>query len=528
MSRKARSSRSSSSSSSSAARVAVTMPDLADPSSFSRVNRMDVEAVFVKLAQIDDDDERVQSLGYLIHAHPAYLDELNKSRLDKLSSQFSLPKSSRVGEARSSILAHVNATFVVPDKKLIATKKTMSATNKSKIASLLKKLTSKTVESASSLSSSSTMKNKSKPHALYDRMHASHASDHESENEGDHDLDHERDMEVEDLDDNDDHVIITQQHRPSSTKKPSSSANEVSLVNELISQIAQTSPHLLQQLNIPITKTKTTTSTRPSSSTPSSSSSSSGVRILTHPVPVQQQSSFAAAMQARMPSMQSSSSSSSGVNFEDFIAEDDHSSLPDREARGILIDNSRLSAYILSKTPDGLHKWVRDRDFNNPRNKNECLQWAQVIDGLVSDGAVDINTSEPLERAIRRLIGVHTADQTGKWSTCDALQLGDTRSTLLPPLMFDRTIKRASQLEKLDNRHQNNNNNDRRAPFNNANGFRGRGRGRGGYNNNRPYNNNNNNNNNNHNARPAQGNDRPRYINDNNRGQHAPEQGARN
>ena len=147
-----------------------------------------------------------------------------------------------------------------------------------------------------------------------------------------------------------------------------------------------------------------------------------------------------------------------------------------------------------------------------------------MIDALVADKAVNIYTSEPLERAVRRLMGVHTADRTKNWNMCDALEMQDTSSTLLPPLIFDRTVKRAAQLAKLNDGGNSRNSNQR--AYNDNNYYNNDNNNRGGRNRNNNYINNNqrpynNNNNNNRNARPAQANDRPRYNNDNNRGQHA-------
>jgi hypothetical protein len=124
-------------------------------------------------------------------------------------------------------------------------------------------------------------------------------------------------------------------------------------------------------------------------------------------------------------------------------------SFQEREARGILIDRTRMSEYVISVTPYGLHHWVQHQNFKNARNKDECLALASIIDCLVRNREINIHTSQALEHAIRRLLGVHTADQLGKWETCEALQLSDTNSTLLPPLIFDRVIHRASQLEMI-------------------------------------------------------------------------------
>ena len=196
-----------------------------------------------------------------------------------------------------------------------------------------------------------------------------------------------------------------------------------------------------------------------------------------------------------------------------FSSDENINNLHEKEARGLLIDNTRISAIILAQEPS-LYKYVKHTAiFKNNRNKQEALQLSQIIDSMVSEG-ININTSLALERGVRRLVGVITADNLGRWEACTALQLQDHSTTLLPPLLLDRIIKRSAQISRFTNNYHydNNNNNDNNYNNNNNNNYRGnrhrgRGRGRGNYqhnnnntsspNNNRFNNNNNINNNNN-------------------------------
>ena len=179
---------------------------------------------------------------------------------------------------------------------------------KSKITALLNKLKSNRTQSPHPL-------RRSKPHALFDKVRGQKSADDDYENEGDHDED-DADMQLQDVDDDDTaHTPPTPTKQRTAASSSSSSASsmssEVDLVNGLISQIARNNPQMLQQLTLPISKTASTAHTH------QSSFKQPAVRIVTQPTPVPvltaqpTQSSFAAAMQSRLPTSATSSSASS-------------------------------------------------------------------------------------------------------------------------------------------------------------------------------------------------------------------------
>jgi hypothetical protein len=534
-----------------ASKHSVIMPDLTDPSSFQRVDPLDLDTVYAKVAQIDDEDEKNQSIIYLLHSHPTYLDKLDLSRLNNLQVGFGMSKTKGVANTRASILEHVNASVGRSSSKKKKSKQPPTPTKSpaKTHASSKQPKTSRFGALFNKLKLNSTLfkhpLHRSKPHALFDRVRGQHSADDDYEHEGDHDADN-GDLQLQEADEDDDtdtastastaHTLTPTKPRRTASASASaassasatalSTATEISLANELIGHIARNNPAALAQLTVPTGKTSASTATtHQSTSVRGPNKQPTGtIRVLTAPTPVPSHSvpTFAAAMEGRMPTLATATQrqpislaaylgGGGGLNVHDFASDDSTASLPDREARGILIDSTRLSAYIIEQTPGGLAEWVRKQHFKENRNFKECIQWAQVIDALVADKVVDIHTSEPLERAVRRLMGVHTADKSKKWSMCDALELQDTCTTLLPPLIFDRTVKRAAQLEKLnDNSRNAYNNNDNFY----ANNQGGRQRKAPNKQQQRHYDNNNN-------ARPAQANDRPRYNkNNNNRGQH--------
>ena len=312
--------------------------------------------------------------------------------------------------------------------------------------------------------------------------------------------------------------------RPERIVSDAESDDESTVIDQLLNRISQ------------LEADQSRRSTSSSSSSSSSSSKPSALDALKSKLPasflkpaIKSKPSPSSSLLASSSSSSSSSSpaaSSSlvhslfdGVDMNNYASDEHVDNFEEREARGLLIDNTRISSYILQQQPS-LYKYVTDvAKFKNNRNYQECLQLSKMIDELVSEGAVDINTSVGLERAIRRLIGVITADNLGKWETCTALQLQDHSTTLLPPLLLDRIIKRSGQISRFtqpqrnnyfndrndDDNNQHNNNYTRRFNNNNFRGGRGAYRGgRGAYTNNNhaaaagktnPSNANNNNNN---------------------------------
>lgn len=80
------------------------------------------------------------------------------------------------------------------------------------------------------------------------------------------------------------------------------------------------------------------------------------------------------------------------------------------------------------------------------RNVWECLALAKVIDALLRK-----DHRLALELACRRLAGVQTADKSGNWGYCAALELNHEEQSFVPPRILARIIKRESRMRALAN-----------------------------------------------------------------------------
>lgn len=111
--------------------------------------------------------------------------------------------------------------------------------------------------------------------------------------------------------------------------------------------------------------------------------------------------------------------------------------------------DDRVAGAVLAQAQSygSLLNWVRVAEWKNTRNKNECQALALAIDLLVEEGVKP--TSLGLETLVRRLNGVHLADNTGNWGVCSALQWTGPNNSLLPRATLTNTLKQAAQMERL-------------------------------------------------------------------------------
>jgi hypothetical protein len=98
-------------------------------------------------------------------------------------------------------------------------------------------------------------------------------------------------------------------------------------------------------------------------------------------------------------------------------------------------------------------QWCQLQQWNQARNKHECLALAQAMDALLSDG-VGVR-SLGLEIMARRLTGVHLADQHGSWDLCKAIQLPSVAETLLTHNQLSKVIREASAMQRVTTRTRN-------------------------------------------------------------------------
>lgn len=179
----------------------------------------------------------------------------------------------------------------------------------------------------------------------------------------------------------------------------------------------------------------------------------------------------------------SSSSSFSSIlndprNYESSESDDRFESEYEKEARRDILNLQRMTPHILARAQGSMHNWVTNvAKFRDKRNEYECATLAMIIDDMIREG-IDKYTSIAMERAARRLAGVHAADQQGRWEVCTAMELSNSSATLVPAPFLANALKQASQLRQLTQPYNNNN-------YSNYNRGRGgylnnRGRGRGG------------------------------------------------
>jgi len=114
-------------------------------------------------------------------------------------------------------------------------------------------------------------------------------------------------------------------------------------------------------------------------------------------------------------------------------------------------DNLLQATLNQAKLYGGLTNWVNITDWRNDRNKHECENLALVIDLLVEEGEVSMQ-SAALRQLAARLNGVHLADTTGNWNVCNAISYVGPNNSLLPKSLLTKTLKQAAQFDTLSKR----------------------------------------------------------------------------
>ncbi len=132
------------------------------------------------------------------------------------------------------------------------------------------------------------------------------------------------------------------------------------------------------------------------------------------------------------------------------------------------IDREHISFSVLKAAKFKMVQWVEDAEFKHERNRYECLQLAKSIDFLLRG-----NINEAIEVLVRRLVGVHSADASGDWNMCSALEYDSHRETLLSPSLLNRTLRSSALLAKLNRQGSTTRNSNRYYNnYNSVNSFR--------------------------------------------------------
>lgn len=92
-------------------------------------------------------------------------------------------------------------------------------------------------------------------------------------------------------------------------------------------------------------------------------------------------------------------------------------------------------------------RWVQQQHFSKTRNLREAESWAKVLDLLVQ-GPMFVTAA--LEAAVRRLAGVHLADQCGSnWALAEAVEQRSAKNSFLSQTTVNGVFKLAERLEKV-------------------------------------------------------------------------------
>jgi hypothetical protein len=91
--------------------------------------------------------------------------------------------------------------------------------------------------------------------------------------------------------------------------------------------------------------------------------------------------------------------------------------------------------------------WVEKKDWHSKRNKREGSAWGRVIDSMFAEGIGA--TSRALGFAMRRLTGVHLADQFGDWNACDVLEQHSPGDSPLNIKQIGSILKQAQRVSKF-------------------------------------------------------------------------------
>jgi len=119
-------------------------------------------------------------------------------------------------------------------------------------------------------------------------------------------------------------------------------------------------------------------------------------------------------------------------------------SKPDTKA-----DDGRLAVQLIHNArPYGSFvNFVKMVEWKQKRTQREAEHIAQSVDAYLNDGVSPL--CDGMEIQLRRLAGIHLADETDDWEVCEAVQFTPTSKSLLPRLEVDRVIKSAVQRKRL-------------------------------------------------------------------------------
>ena len=152
----------------------------------------------------------------------------------------------------------------------------------------------------------------------------------------------------------------------------------------------------------------------------------------------------------------------------DYAAHDSSSSSSDESDTDVHVGyndlNARLSAhahpkpiaaYIFKRVNGLFYKTFNETvKFEKEGNKQQCLALCYIIDQMIREGLG--TNSLAVEMAVRRLIGVQSADLSGDWNYCSELEIQGNSQSFLPGDMLKHIITRTSRLYALQQKQSTN------------------------------------------------------------------------
>lgn len=183
-----------------------------------------------------------------------------------------------------------------------------------------------------------------------------------------------------------------------------------------------------------------------------------GRRISAAPAPPAATSGRSRRSRRRASSSSSDSSSSVGSDFDEdaFVPEEEEEDRPlshrdsDRKSssRGkgghgsfatewianVLVEADSVSERYATVTA----KW------NSERNRKEAMVLAKIIDLILSG-----QSRQALDKAVRRIAGVHTAESSGSWALSNVLENNTEAQSFLPARTWSAAAKMAARLESM-------------------------------------------------------------------------------
>ena len=125
------------------------------------------------------------------------------------------------------------------------------------------------------------------------------------------------------------------------------------------------------------------------------------------------------------------------------------SAAPAGSASAAKDSGERLAVDIIKKArPYGSFvNFVKAVEWKTKRNQHEAEHIAQSVDAYLAVEVSPLN--DGMEIQLRRLVGVHLADECEDWEVCESIQFTPSSKSLLPRNEVDRAFKTAVQRKRL-------------------------------------------------------------------------------